>query len=178
MSDSINLLRNTKAQLLQKKKSVAILRWISYGSLVFVLISALVVFFLKLESPLPALKQQESQAKSQLSLQNERIIKYLFVEQRTTEIADILGKRRRYDQTAKTVTSGIPASLAIRDLSIEDSAIKISLAGTSLLLINDAISYIDGLVGTNKAFQQVVLDTMSYDTSSQSYIAVLKITVL
>lgn len=171
MNEGINLLDPNKQgsvsnELLKRLKTM---RLVVVGLLFIISVSSAILFMLVALSPLPALRKQQDTLQQNLSLVKNDMIKYELVNQRTTDIATILTRRRTIDTIISQVENVLPSDSSVTALQLQAGAITVTAESPSLDSLNN---YLDGLMGyvqNKKNFSQVDLTELAIDATNNEY---------
>lgn len=168
MSDEINLL-NQRKQVAIEQKSIKIVRYIATTITVITILILSGILFLKVSSPLPQLKQQESGLLAQLTILHPRTAKLLFIEDRIKESASTVTTRPQFDKTIDFLTAPLPEAVQVQTADIDKKSVSFVAHSPSLSLIHSFLNYIVDEGGKRPDVKKVTLSEISYDGTSADY---------
>lgn len=175
MSDGINLLsRKTREQPVTRNYLLPF-RIISFGLLMVVFLASLVLFVLKLQSPLESLKREEQSLLNNISVLDQKRGQYAFLNDRLKNISEILKTRPAFSEVLDTFSTIIPAGVNLSGISLDKKTAKVTFESNNLTEINNMLEATIALMQNDTTFaQRVALDELNYDNRRQVYsVAVL-----
>lgn len=175
MSSGINLLpqqtKNTAVILgkLQLIRGIAII--ILFGvSFLSLAISLLIAF-----SPLPKLKQTESELLANMTALHPKIAKQMVLSERMTQVSKVISQRSDYGKTMELLQTILPPSVRIDEVKITPKDISVRFSSTSLATIDDGIQNVRAYNDKEKAFSRVTIESVSYVLDRAVYSAMITV---
>lgn len=166
MNDDINLLRQKeKAARTLDSKYVIFARIIAVLALLIVAFSAILLFALRLLSPLEKLKAEEESITKQLLAMSGKRLKLVVIKERLQEISDIIKRRPEFDKKIELLETHISSSVVLSNLRIDNTKIQFTASSPSLQSIEE---FFDALIKTTTNPQKKVYKRVSYDSLSLS----------
>lgn len=169
MDKEINLL-SQKTKFPKEKKFLSILRILSYGLLIFVFMSAVVVFFLNQFAPDTSLQKEKNSLASTLAFFDTRIGKSLFIESRLNDVSQIMQKRVRNDELLALILKEVPNSVSVQSLTIDKKTFTFTVSSSSLATLNQFTNNLVRQSTQNKSFRKVTLDSLTIDERNNQYV--------
>ncbi len=167
----INLLSQKKDTALLTKKVILFLRGVAIILLFLVASTTIGLFFLKLQSPLGPLKNQEKLLISNLSLSEQKIIKRILTTDRLKTINEVIEKRPYFDKMINLILENLIASQStIESLSLEKKQIKLQASSYSLLDIQTVLNNFVTYSSEKKILGNVILNNIALDPKSGKFI--------
>ncbi|MBI2033242.1 MAG: hypothetical protein HYT10_02135 [Candidatus Levybacteria bacterium] len=177
MSD-INLLPKNQGILVSKEHGIRVVRFIAFGILSFVVFFSLILFIIRIQSPLTSLKKQEASLLSTLTLSNTKMAKHLIIVDRLTTISTVLGKRPQLDTIVSAFLSKLPPNVTLISLQITLTKVQITGTSDSLLDINTFLNNLVLMVTKKEIIGRLVLQGLSFDAKKGTYNFILEATLL
>jgi|GEM_PF-3962875 len=168
----INLINKGDTSLLRKRKTVKIFQTSSVAGLLIIAGLSILVFFLKLSSPLSSLRAQEADLVTQISKYSDTIVELQLMSQKISAISAITNGRTDYSKAVAVVTGAtIPgASLGLSEISnkevsinssiISKTGVDLNASSKSLLSVNSFLDDLTQLAG-KKIFKKVILNNLN-----------------
>lgn len=178
MNEDINLVPGKRKIALEQKKLVLRLRLFSIILLIITVFSSVLLFLLKLQSPLPSLQREKNTLLTNLSLLSQKSAKLLLMKNRLNEVAIIEKKRQRLDELIGSVLEGVPAGVSLGSLNIDKKTVSITASSNSLSSINIFLDRLVDKVVKGKIFSKITLDGLSLDNKANRYIIALTLELL
>lgn len=178
MNEDINLIPNKKRDVVLQAKLVYRIRIFSTAILIFIALMSMLLFVVRLNSPLTSLKKEEAVLLSNISLLHEKTARLLLLKNRLKEISEIRSKRISLDQTISKVTAIIPSEMTIDLLSVDKTTVAITASSGSLATINQFLDSLVESVTTQKVFKKITLQNLSLDNKSRKYIISVKLELI
>lgn len=178
MNEDINLVPGKRKIALEQKKLVLRLRLFSIILLVITVFSSVLLFFLKLQSPLPSLQREKNVLLTNLTLLSQKSAKLLLLKNRLNEVAIIEKKRQRLDELIGSVLEGVPQDVSLNSFSIDKKSVSITAASNSLSSINIFTDRLVDKAMKGKNFNKITLDGLSLDSKTNRYIIALTLELL
>lgn len=169
MSSNINLVSISKTEGRGRENLIRNLRIASIISVIGVgTISISLFVILQGLYPAPVIKQEQEVIKS-ISSFRDREGKLILVKNKVKGVEEVITKRQKYDEVLRNVSDQIPSGVAIGNLSINDTRLSLSVSSNSLLLIDETINNLYGIVLDNKIIKNFTIENISADPSSSGY---------
>lgn len=178
MNEDINLVPGKRKIALEQKKLVLRLRLFSIILLAVTVFSSVLLFLLKLQSPLPSLQREKNTLLTNLTLLSQKSAKLLLIKNRLNEVAIIEKKRQRLDELIGSTLEGVPQDVSFNSLSIDKKSISITSSSNSLSSINIFLNRLVDKVVKGKNFNKITLDGLSLDSKANRYIIALTLELL
>lgn len=172
----INLLPPKKITNLKEAQVTRIVR--SFSILLLFVVSAIsiVVFSIKLQSPLLPIQKEERKLLSDLSLLQVRLVKYYTITNRLETISDVLVKRTIIPDALDFTTAIIPPSVSVKSFRLDKTGLSMSLDSISLVALNSVMDKL--IIGIDRRiFKQVTMDSLAYDSGRKAYILSVRATL-
>jgi Tfp pilus assembly protein PilN len=166
MNENINFLRNKKSQV-KKNQAEIILRVCAIGTLFLVAFAAVGMFVLRTQSKLSALEQEENQLQKNLSLIQDRTIKFILVQDRIKSISQTLKTRSSISPVVEKIMTQIPKDVILTDLSIDKKKVIINISSSSLASLNIYTNTLSKTENASILFRSVVMDSLTFDGKSR-----------
>lgn len=171
--NDINLLFKKEDSSRLLKKALSITKAASYLFPGIILIFAVVLFILKLGSPLPGLKEEETRLATQLDLLKEPYGKIFILHDRLGNIEEIVSERIDYVGNINIILDNTPSDVAIESLAITDVDLRMTASSFSLLSIDTMLNNMTNLAKEKKIFTSVTLKSMSLNEGSGRFFATI-----
>lgn len=159
---------------MQQERTLQLFKRIAMGFLLVTSGSSLLLFILTLSPALPSLKQQENNVMTNLSFTQGKVAKYLLVKNRLTLITGILKNRYPLESVVATLLQQIPDDVSLNALSVSNKTLSMNLSSDSVLSLNTALNNITALMNNNKIIKKMVLQGISANQGSTSYVLTIK----
>ena len=162
MSIDINLISKTSEG--SKELGLRKIKTISFITLFVVGFSSLVFFLINFRFSANYVKKEQNELIADLSAYDETASKIFLLNQRLSDISEILSQRKKHHETASKIIEKVPASVATAEFQIDDSGITMEVSSSSLLELNN---FLNGMLSLSKGKElgSVVLDGLSSGTS-------------
>lgn len=125
-------------------------------------------FLLVVSSPLPKLKQQETQITQQLVASQDQIRQNTLMSLRINDIDTIIKKRSQYDQVLSIITKKLPKNSTLIDFSAEKKIVNITVQAGNVSDLEAFMSALSTLVANKTTFSRVYLNSLSLDVGQNS----------
>ncbi|MBI2621568.1 MAG: hypothetical protein HYW63_02875 [Candidatus Levybacteria bacterium] len=158
MSIDINLINKASEGL--KENRLKKIRTISFSALFLVGFLSVVFFLIDYRFSANYAKKQQAEIISALSEYDETATKIFLLNQRLSDISQILSDRKKHHERAGKIIEKIPTSLAISEFQIDEAGISLEVSSSSLLDLNNFLNEILAL-SEAKVISNVVLDALS-----------------
>jgi len=167
--NEINLLRPKKEGLGGLKNAQNILRILSLVLLFLTFFSSIVLFLLKLNSPLSSAKKEEDSILLRLSSLKSKMAQFLIIEERLTNISEIIAKRPYWNKTIEMLEKEKPQDVSINMLSLNKKNLSLTVSSYSLLSLDELLNNLIKITLNKKVFTNLILNSMTLDKNSGKY---------
>lgn len=178
MDRSINLIGGKTFDVDRELRRLRILKTFSIVSIVLVALIAIVLFLITLLLPISAVKQDEQQTLTNISLLHKKLVNYFLVSDRINNISQIIAKRKTYGSVSSAILKKVPQELSVDTLSIEDNTLTIVLTGSSLLSVNKAIDDMVLMANDKKIIKNLLIESLVLNSSVGKYSLSMKADIL
>lgn len=165
----INLLFKKRVEDLESKKILRILRLASIISLVLVCVFSVGIFFIKISSPLPSLKEEERRLLANLSSSKQEVAKIAILNDRLETMSGILSQRLDFDGLVNSLEVQVPSSIRIKALTVNKTTVSFIVSSSSLNSLNILIENLAIMVSNKKMFGAITLKELTADPSLDEY---------
>ena len=178
MSSDINLVAGDLGGASGGAKRLSTLRMIATSLIVGVGLVSILLFALnRLFSPQQIIKEQDGVRASISALQDKQA-KLSVLNQRLSDIGNLLSKRAAYDIVLQSILSKSPSEISIVSLTIDKQKISMVASSNSLLSINEFIDVLAGMVEEKEFLENVTINSLSLSSRASSYTMTLELTLL
>lgn len=167
--NEINLLRPKKEERRGLKNAQNILRILSLVLLFLTFLSSIILFLLKLNSPLLSTKKEEENILLRLSPLKSKMAQFFIIEERLTNISEIIVKRPNWEKIIETLEKKKPQEVSIDNLSMDKKDLSLSVSSYSLLLLDKFLNNLIEITGDKKVFSNLTLNSTTLDKKSGKY---------
>lgn len=174
MSSSINLVSTKNDQLEKELKRLRLFRIIAVISLILVASVSVIIFVINITLPIPAIKKNQEQALSGISLLREKLVKNFLINDRVRNISEIISKRKNYSSTLENLLSKVSADLSVDTFEVEGKIVSISISGDSLIPINNFLNNIIELGNKGKIIKNVLIESLTLNSTNGKYTLSMK----
>ncbi len=137
MKNNINLLKaNETTKVSKLTRTQRILRIIAVSLLFVVSSASMIILVLIILSPLPALREEEQNARLTLENAHADLAKLIVVKERADSINNIILNRKYYGQSLEKIFSKT-AGVSVGSMDIKSKTISMTLSSSSLLLLDN-----------------------------------------
>ncbi len=177
MNNDINLLiTRPKKDLAKLAKKLKILRIFAMVFLFLIAGTSIILFIFISASPLPALKQQENAALTNLATLHTRMGKLLLIQDQMKDISLITTKRSTFDATYTEITAVLPKGMDLESFRINKQGVSLSLSSSSLSDIETYLASLKDLAEKKKLFSSVSLSGFALNKLVNKYIFFVELT--
>lgn len=162
MSTEINLI--SKPTEGSKNARLRKIRTISFITLFTVGFFSLILFFIDYRFSASYVRGQQNKLIADLSQYDETASRIFLLNQRLSDISELLSQRKKHHEKAEKIVEKLPTSVAISEFQIDESGVVMSVSSTSLLELNNFLNDILSL-SKSKVLGVVILDRLSTGTS-------------
>lgn len=166
MNEEINLLAKRKNTFFAGKETVSKLRIIAIVILFLVGFTSIILFLLKITSPLSALNKEEKMAEDNFSRYGEKVVKVFLIKNRLTAINDIFNKRVDYYKMVDILSKQAPSGVDIKSIEFDKKKISMFVSSSSLTLLNDFLKNLQSAKINNKNFNKIILNGIQLDVKT------------
>lgn len=166
MSEEINLLANRKKSFFSSKETASKLRTIAIIVLFSIGLFSIILFLIKITSPISALNKEEKMAEDNFSRYGEKVIKVFLIKNRIAAVNDIFKKRLNYYAIVDTLAKQVPAGVDIKSIEFEKNKISMSVSSMSLKLLNDFLQNLLDVKINGKNFKKIILNGTQLDVKT------------
>ena len=163
MSNGINLISKENVGG-SKKERIKKLQNFSYLLLLIIAFLAISVFLINYKFSANAIRGEQEKLLVELTSYDETVVKTFLLENRISDITNIITKRKKYNDQIKEITNNSSASLTIDEFKIENSEMLIGVSSNSLEDLNDFLNHFLSL-SEKKVISNVVLEELSLRAS-------------
>lgn len=158
MSIDINLI--SKASEGSKDAKLRKIKTISFIILFVLGFSSLVLFLINYRFSANYVKNQQNELVADLAVHDETASKIFLLNQRLSDISQILANRKKHHEKADKIILKIPQNVVVQEFQINDSGITMEVNSSSLLELNNFLNDILSL-SKSKTLGGVVLEGLS-----------------
>jgi len=165
--NNINLLpkKNVKKD---HSRVILTLRLSAIGLSCLVVGLSLWLFYARFDTTVATQKQKQQELSSSLEQLQSRAVKVLLLEERLTDIGKILPQRSTYENLISQVSSLLPSTVSIDQLSIKTGTLSITISAPSISILNNVSDTFSGLVSKKQLFRLVTIDAITIDNGKNS----------
>lgn len=178
MNNEINLLSAKKRKTYEDKKLLLIFRIFSGICLAVVIISAIILFVIKVQSPLDRLKTEENSLSANFSAVSSKTIKYRFINERLENIIRIIGQRPDFEKKIDIMVAAVPDSVNLESLSIEKDIVSMDVSSSSLKSIGFFLDNLISMVENKKLVKKIIIGSIGIDNGKKTYSVSIKASLL
>lgn len=172
MNKSINLLPQKSAGYSRGRRIVFILRVSALAALVILLSASVATFLLQRRFSPENLKVEENAIVSKMRSVNQKMIKYMYTQNRLTEIKPIINKRTNLDKTISEIAQNIPEGITLDGVVVSRLDLSLSLSSSSLLLSEKLLSGFTQMAENKKLFKTITLDGLSVNPAGKHTLSI------
>lgn len=165
MSNEINLLPFKRKNLHRFKKALQIVRIISVFLLLLLMVSSLIIFYIKSQLSIDSLKKEEENVLSNVSRMRSKKAKLALISDRLHSIAGIIDRRPDYEYRLGVILEKTPSDVSITELNISNSAISFNAQSDSLYSIGILMDNLVSMVAEKSLFSKITLQYLSIGDS-------------
>lgn len=169
MSDHINLLSHKRKSFFNKESIILLLQFLAKMCLVVTIISSIVLFILNNSGKLPLLEQQGKTISTNLSLEQQKIIKFLLIRERVQNITPLLGKKSQIDTLLSQISSSLPNDASMDSFTLSQKTITIVVSSSSLISINSFLDFAIEKVNQKQLFKKITVTSLSIEGGGNKY---------
>lgn len=164
----INLLHK-KQQTDHFGKFLPYLRIVSIVCLIVTTTASLVLFLMKVDSPLVLLKKQEKTAIQNITVYNQQLAKDVVIKDRAQAISQLLSSRSEVPSIVGYIADGVPLGVYVNSLSVNKTETSITVVSQSLVLLQTFVDNMAKIVTEKKVYKTVRLNDFALDQKAKLY---------
>ena len=153
MSEGINLLLDKNKNAHKNKEIIKALRITSVISLFLVAFFSILVFLLKLQSPLTNLQNEEQDTLSKISVLHPKAARLFLASEKRIAI----------------ILKAIPNDVSLSTFNIDNKNVSIVATSSSLSSIGQMLDNLVAMVGSKELFNKINLQGLTVDGANGSY---------
>lgn len=169
MNNEINLIANKRQISETKKRTLKIIRQISFGFCGTMVFAAVILLLLNNSSGLDKLHQTEKSAEDSLSFLKGKIIKLLTIKGRMNDINFFIKNRTSYENTIDTIVQILPSDTTIVSFMMQKKQLSLVVSTPSLSSVNTVSDFFTSNVTQKKLFNKVTINSLVADIKGQKY---------
>ncbi|MBI2074543.1 MAG: PilN domain-containing protein [Candidatus Levybacteria bacterium] len=174
----INLLPQKRYDPAKSRNIFLIFRIISFTLLILLFISSMVIFFIKLQSPLNSLKAEENMIIANIDSMKEKSIRNFIIHDRLLNISKVISQRTSYNVLVNQIVQNTPVSVSINSFSLDKKAVLLTISSSSLSSISTFLDNMVDLTIKKKFFSKITLSSLSLDGRNGKYFLSIEGTLL
>lgn len=167
MSQDINLL--TKSGVIQQNNLSRIIRAIAISLLSIVAFLALLFFFLKSQSSLFDLQQEEGALITELNRLNVKSAKFLFIKDRLGSANTVIAGRPDLDTPFSLIKRDIGSGLSVTRLSLTQEEFALTIESFSVASLHEYVEKLEKEIKLEKLLKTIRIDNVSFDQKNNRY---------
>ncbi len=172
MSD-INLFAKQDTTLFKKQSTIRIFRIFSLVLLFTVAFFSVIIFVLKLNSPLAALQKEEAASVSQISQYSDTIVESHVIKDKLSAFLSISSNRPDFNKAIELLTSDLFSNVTVNTVSISKDGFSLTGSSPSLTSMNNLLDALTSL-SNKKTIQSVTLNSLDAVDKGYSISLVVK----
>lgn len=169
MPKEINLLPQTKLDILQQETTIRIVRSLCIGIFVLMICGAIGIFFLNRNSSLDNLQAQQQTFSSNLSLLHDKAIRNQLLVDRVRKIQALQKNQATFIADIDTIEGLIPDGVGVDSLTLDDTSLVLGVSASSLEPVNTFLDNVNALYAKKTFFKKITIDNVSADTHTGKY---------
>ena len=169
MQKEINLLPKRQVDFLQKESTSVGFRIIMVFSVIIVVCSFIIIFFLQRNYSVDAIQTQQAAITAKLSPLHGKIVQELTLNDRAKKITTILKTRAQLVNKMNLIQKQLPQDVAIDTLEISKTDVSLSVTSRSLTSLQKFIDALTDLVTQKKLLQKITIDNIMINQQSGTY---------
>lgn len=167
MDSNINLLSN-KTQVAENGFP-RILRWVAISLMTIVVVVSLLLFFLKVNSKIPTLKAEQARLTAQLTTQSTKTAKYLLLNDRLKNSAEIINNRPVLMDKLKVLKQDVPLDVQVQNFSISKKEFSLTVTSPSLEAMNTYLNRVEENTAKDPIFSFYSMQSLTFDEKNNRY---------
>lgn len=169
MIPDINLISVDNKETLQIAKALLVTRIIAIASLLFISISAVVIFILNLTNPTSSIKNQQNSVLQQLTTLKNKSASVTLLNDRLRNISAITLKRKNYNSKIDKILSLTSSEVTPDSLTLNDNKISLRVSSNSLLNIGQFLDSLVNLSDKKEVLKNLTVDSLSANIGGGTY---------
>lgn len=150
-------------------------RYFAFGSLFIVALLSIMLFIGIAFSPLDSLKNEENTLLSTITGMHDKYTKMLLLNQRVTEISQLLNTRPSYDKTIDSLLKQAPTSVSLQSVNINNGTMTAKVISSSLDDINTFLTNVQ--TNDKTKFKKIVITDVDLIQDQAVYACTLTVTL-
>ena len=177
MNSSINLVSIKNDEVEKEERRLKIVRIIAAACLIIVALFSVLIFVINFTLPLEAVKKNQQLELSNISSMHQKLAKYVLLNDRISNISDLISKRKNYASLINSVYSKLPQGLSVEALDVETQQLSLGISGSSLLQLNDFINNLILLKDKDKIIKNINIQSLTFRPVDGTYLLTFKTTL-
>lgn len=178
MNSDINLVSSKTNQIEKQLKNLKVLQIVAISSLAIVLLISILIFLITVTLPVASVKKEQEQTLSNISSLSEKLVKYSLINDRLSNISDIVKERKDYSKIANSILNKLPADLSVDAMTMDSGTFSLVVSGTSLTEINSFIDDVSVLGDKGDIIKNLLLQSLIANADNGKYILTLQADIL
>ena len=178
MSDQINLISHKRKKFFHRDSLLDFVQFLARASLITVIISAVGLYILNSSGRLPFLQQQDRTITTNLSLVQQKIIKFLLIRDRLQSINPLLQNKSKVDTLITAFSQGLPASVTVDTFSLTKNNMSLTVSSSSLSSLGTFLDFMLEKVSKKELFKKITITRFTSDGTNGIYILSLAVVPL
>lgn len=167
MNQDINLLGRVSGPV--QDKFARIIRIIAISLLSIVAALSILFFFLKAQSSLFDLQQEEGALVSELNRLNVKTAKFLFIKDRLGTANTLVLTRPNLDESFSLLKRDLLPGLSMTRLSLAQKEFSVTIESGSIASLHAYVDKFEKETKNEKLFKSVMIDNISFDQKNYKY---------
>jgi hypothetical protein len=169
MPKEINLLPQTKLDILQQETTIRIVRTISIGFFIMSICMAIGIFFLNRDTSLANLQAQKQTLHSNLGFLHDKAINNQLLLDRVRKIQSLQKTQASFIADIDIVQLLIPTGVIVDSLTLDQLSLILGVSSPSLEPINTFLGKVNDLYVKKTFFKRITIDNVSADSHTGRY---------
>lgn len=169
MNKEINLLPSKDRKLDREKKILSILWIFASLSLLIVFASSIILFFLKLNSPLLTLRKKEADILVQISQFGSKEVQFNYLSDRLINIKSIIEKRYSFNEIIEDIIKIVPEDVSADSISLSRGHFSVIFSTKSLLAADKLLNNAIDMTEKKKVFKKVGISGITTNPKTGEY---------
>ncbi len=178
MNNDINLVSSQESTSLNEKKRLKMIRVTAVVSLTVVALSSILIFILYSSLSLSSIKKDQDSTLNSISFLHKKSAELAIINNRLTDITNILQKRKNYTNAIATIRQQMPAGVSTTDLEINKDNVVLIVSSNSLQSIDTFLNNVISLSQKQKVVSKIFIESLTVNEKSGSYSLSLSATLL
>lgn len=146
-----------------------ILRRIAIGTLFIVVLIISTLFVINHTTPLPSLKNQESNVLTNLTFLRQKAVKIYLIRDRVQSVQNISSSRSMYEALLKKVKDQLPDDVSVATLGIKKNLLQMTITSSSLASLNSLLDQLTAMVNKKDSFKKLTISSIDANPESGKY---------